>query len=153
MPDDRDADYVFRPPLQVGQNDLVTVYGSDAILLKSASRDMYTFLHNIVALSPQLGNVGFGDEGASAWSPFVLHWEQEEILCPRSLLSKLGAHKELLDSICEENLPAVLAPCFGTNAHAVFHAGKGKLNPVPIFAVVQPQPTYITGFVAGIIIT
>ena len=107
-------------------------------------------------------------------------WTVGEVLTPRALLQALGAHPEIVNSPVatkrvvteadEEyvgNEEFVGPPPPGNffrealsrwlDSHephtAVFHAGSGKLNPLPCFAVALVRPGLVAGFIGGIVHT
>lgn len=118
--------------------------------------------------------IGWGDESDGQWMPLLLPWSAaaDGELTPVGLLRKLGAHPQLLDSVCardvandadddpdEEDTPDVLfrrairAFLAAHPASATFQAGSEKLNPVPCFAVALVRPDLVAGFVGGVVHT
>jgi len=107
-------------------------------------------------------------------------WTVGEVLTPRALLQALGAHPEIVNSpvatkrvVTEADEEFVggtrnfwgqpppglffrgaLSQWLDSHEHtAVFHAGSGKLNPLPCFAVALVRPGLVAGFIGGIVHT
>ena len=66
-------------------------------------RDVFRELDRLLGLADQWNSIGHGDESDGHWFPLALPWDAQidgDRLTEMSLLIRLGAHRELVDTTC-----------------------------------------------------
>lgn len=176
--DDHEDYFVFDPPLALSQCGIVRT--EEDKWKKSCEPFHIEVVRNLIKLTGRRGKCAYeyinqGDESDNVWVPVAIQWSEENgELSPKSLLKKLGAHPQLMDSILEmeyedlddaydfneddeyeHNTFEELVKSFldGYDSKTYFYAGDGRVNPVPIFAVARVSPTLVAGFMGGVIYT
>ena len=160
MPRDRRGDYVFEPPLEVAQCGVVSTGVAGSLTQHAAPFAVYRAMHELLVV---LGSCGLGDEGDGLWMPLVVPWDpQAGPVEPGSLLRRLGAHRELVESICvigEHERAENLAEWSNVDPWSsvphwpkplLFHAGSDKLNPIPVLEVSHALPGLVVGCIGDV---
>jgi len=166
MPRNSETHYVFRPGLEVALCGVVRPRSWEP---SGPAREMFKELRSLLHLRGRIAStIGWGDEGDGRWIPLLVPWSGVDgALTTQSLLSKLGAHEEIIgacedcgdsDDDCDDDTDSSKdmsqdLPKAWLRSHGewlLFHAGSDKLNPLPCFAVAKVRPDLVAGFIGGI---
>eukprot|EP00586_Coscinodiscus_wailesii_P004751 CAMPEP_0172478682 /NCGR_PEP_ID=MMETSP1066-20121228/2782_1 /TAXON_ID=671091 /ORGANISM="Coscinodiscus wailesii, Strain CCMP2513" /LENGTH=154 /DNA_ID=CAMNT_0013238473 /DNA_START=176 /DNA_END=637 /DNA_ORIENTATION=- len=122
MPSDRHANFVFRPDLVMSRCGVIRRAGNDTWRGEAGTKDYLTeeeeaAIHDVLKMYEDARDesdgtdilIGRGDEGNGVWYPIAVRWSSGGgggggadggDLTPKNLLVRLGAHDELLKSVC-----------------------------------------------------
>ena len=116
MPADREANYVFKSPLERTAADGIVVPPNsmwDNLTAATPAQDVYAVMQELMAVynsgSADNRTIGWGDESDGQWLPFMMPWDPSSTdggaeLTPDKVLRQLDAHRELQNSICVRNV-------------------------------------------------
>ena len=173
LPADPQTDFVFKPSLE-----MIAVNISDrdqcqrvikGPLANAPLEETNSACARLCALYQKMDDITcdcMGSESEYPYYPIMLSLDANVNFSASSILTALGAHPQLLDSIIlpkevdEESLFGSLSKEIydflsgvGTQKPLVFYCGSDRLNPVPLFAVGLVTPSVIAGFISGIVHT
>jgi len=173
-------EFVFNPPLILSRCGVYRTEGDDwETLCEPFHIEVVRKLISLTGRRDECADecIGHGDESDHVWVPVAIKWsEGNGELSPESLLQRLGAHPQLMDSNNELEFhldhdedddsssssgekeydsfeELVKSFLDGYDSKAFFCAGDRKLNPVPVFAVARVSPTLVAGFMGGVVYT